>query len=188
AKIVSERARAEREANEREKALANALAPTPDAPSRSPDAPQPEQTEVDAGPSSDFRAGMTIEEMRRVSQGCFSSSGPLTLRNPDGSESQAEMFEKMDSTLCNQRYAKFGDRFLVFRDGKLAGEFPKSSLTQVTISRGDGGLVPMPQPGQPAPPQPQVAPAPVEPGGDKPPTPLPAPTSPGENTGPAPAP
>ncbi len=189
AKINAERTRVAQEAAEHERAMASALAPTsPDPAPRGAEAPSAAAGEPDAGASSDFRAGMTLDELRKVSGGCFTSAGPLTLRNPDGSEAPAEMFERLDSTLCNTRYAKYGERFLVFRDGKLAGDFPRSSLTQIKIGGGSAGGAgqapaapsPSPQPAAPAPPPV------VEPGGDRPPTPMPPPESPGEQTGSAP--
>jgi len=188
AKIASERKRIDDERAAREKALASALAPTP--PDNSPrptESPEPAAAAVDAGTPSEFATGMSLEDVRRVSQGCFSFSGPLQLRNADGTESPAEVYERMDSTVCNSRYARYSDRFLVFKENKLVGDFAKSSFINVKAPAAGGAA----GAGGTAAPAPKPAPAPapiVEPGGDKPPTPQPMPTSPGEQTGPAPAP
>ena len=143
-----------------------------------PRPPEP-QASPDAGASGELEPGMTFDEIKKVSDSCFAPTGPVKLRNPDRSETVAEMYERVDALRCRDRYSKYEGRFLVLRDGKLVGDFSKQALVQM--------VAPTAVPPAVAPPP---APEPVvEPGGDKPPTPQAPPPSPGEQTGsPPPAP
>lgn len=176
ATIAAERKRLADVAAAKQKALdAPPAAVTFDAPQAPPE--RAPEGAPDAGAPTELKTGMTIEDVRKVSDNCFASSGPLKVRNPDRSEGTAEMYERVDSTRCRERYGKYEGRFLLFRDGKLFGDYEKSALAPMNV-------VPA-QPPAPAPAPPPPAPV-VEPGGDKPPTPLPPPPNPGEQTGPAP--
>ncbi|MBK7863291.1 MAG: hypothetical protein IPJ65_32750 [Archangiaceae bacterium] len=163
-----------------ERARARAAAVTPEVQFDPPSQPEPVVV-PDAGRSGELFAGMTLDELRRATDGCFSSTGPLKLRNPDRTETDAEMYEPVAEQRCRARYAKYDGHFLVFKEGKLVGDFDKAALLQLAPQK---PAVPAAPPAAP-PPAPQPV---VEPGGDKPPTPQPAPDNSGEQTGPAPAP
>jgi len=134
-----------------------------------------EAASPDGGPSNELTRGMSVDEMRRTTDNCFSSSGPMKVRNADKAITDAEMFERVDSTRCRERFAKYEGRFLVFKDGHLFGDYEKAALAPLNVP---GQQPPAPQPTPPAPV--------VEPGGDQPPTPQQPPPTPGDQTGPPP--
>ena len=176
--IASERRRiaAEAAAHQRELDAVGRVLDVADSP-RPPEAagPAPEAAPDAGGGSWELTAGMTADELKKVSGDCFSSAGPIKLRKPDGSDLDGELYERRESEVCRGRYAQYGGRVLVFRDGKLAGNFGKNEVQREPAPR-------------PAPPTAPQAPGPVlevprYPGAPAPGTPT---TSPGEQTGPAP--
>lgn len=174
--IASERKRIEAEAAAHQRELDAALRVTdlPDSP-RTPEPVAPPPDAPDAGGSWELTAGMTVDEMKKASGDCFSSTGPIKLRKTDGTDLDGQLYERRDSEPCRTRYEQYTGRMLVFRDGKLAGNFGKNELQREPAPR-------------PAPPTGPAAPAPVleaprYPGAPAPGTPT---QSPGEQTGPAP--
>lgn len=122
--IVSERKRVEAEAARHQRELDSA-GNAPDL----PDSPRtPEAAGGGAGDSWELTAGMTVADVNKVSGDCFSRAGSIKLRKPDDTELDGEVYQPRDSATCRERYAQYTGRVLVFRDGKLAGNFTKSEL------------------------------------------------------------
>jgi hypothetical protein len=92
---------------------------------------------------------MSEEELIKATQGCFRLLGPVKLRAADKSDIDGRMYERTDSTVCTTRWPKQEGKILVFKEGKLQGEYAKNALqkevTQVQVPV-DAGFVESPPP------------------------------------------
>ena len=139
----------------------------------------------DAGhPFTTLAAGMTIDDVRLATGGCFRASGTVTLRNPDRTEGRGEMFERVDSADCRSRFPTYDGRLMVFRNGRLLGAFEKAALETAPEPEAVEAAAPAAVaavqdagPAAPAPAPPKVTPAPAQNA---------LPRSSGEQIGPAP--
>lgn len=199
--IASERKRIADEAAAHER-LMNAVDRPPEVPGtsppvRPPDEGQPEVDTADAGGPApgEPQPGMTVDEVRRLTQDCFASAGTVKLKRGD-QQADGEMYERVDSGNCRFRYPTYAGRILVFQDGRMMGAYDKAQLSSSLRPGGGQGGGPAGAGGGPAaagggpagagggpaaptpPPPPNITPAPPQNELPKPPT------TPGEQTGP----
>ncbi len=195
--IASERKRIADEAAAHERIMNSVERPpdvtgtTASAP-RLPDEGQPESPADAGAASSEPQVGMTVEEVRRLTQECFVSAGTIKIKRGEQQQGDGEMFERVDSGNCRFRYPRHADRVLVFESGKMMGTYDRSQLqTQLrpvppggaggatgTAGAAGGPATPAPSPTPAPPPPPNITPAPPQNELPKPPT------TPGEQTGP----
>jgi hypothetical protein len=185
-KIQAERKRVADEAAAQKRLLEAAERPSLmiDSP-RTPDE-APRADAADAGSPGKIARGMTTEEVSKASDDCVAFTQKLRVRNPDGSEADAVIWERRNLGKCRDAFPELADRLLVFEHDKLEQVVDKSLITHEVLKPDAGQAAEQaPQPKQEGAPTAQPSEPPTD---TAPPIPskLPPPVPPGENTGTAP--
>jgi hypothetical protein len=116
-RIISERKRIETEKAAHDKALEQALKPTQGFAGSGTILEAP--ADVDAGNPRALHAGMSPEEVTKVSGDCFSYKETIKTFHGDGAEAQGRIWLLNADDVCHKRYPELESKALVFEQDKL---------------------------------------------------------------------
>lgn len=146
AKIASERERIDKEAKTRKSDLDVLRAPVvdtggepyvPPEPEPGPAAPKEDPVEASGQP----QIGLPYDEFSKKFGGCFTEGEMIMVSNLGV---KARAFKLNSGEECGKRHSTFGDKWVLFNEGKLLGMVAKDTVKQVPVGPPAGAAPPAP--------------------------------------------